>query len=296
MDSTNLAIVICPNLVKSANPMRDVMMCSVTPGGSGAVNVIAAQNGHAPRNGDENKATLGLVIALCIRRYYEIFDEVVDRSEAVAPWKALGARNTAGLTNSNGEPLYVLDDGEDEDDSFNDETTTGPGPQRQSVLGGTGITKRHRPTLSNASNASQPSSARSPFQDTQTAAGARGSGTFRTAQTNSKARSVISIESSGAGMGTHSKRGSISVGRGTTRKGSGAAVAAIGVTAEGFFSPPSGTSAVPASASVSTSTVPVVPPRKTSLASPTRTSELPQEEEEPRLSVNERRRLFEAQK
>lgn len=276
MDATNLAIVICPNLVKSADPMRDVMMCSVAPGGA-TITAMAAQIGQAPRNGDESKATLGLVIAMCIRRYYEIFDEVVDRSEAVAPWKALGAKNTAGLTNGDGEPLYVLDDGEEEDDSFNEETLTtptGPSPQRQGALGGPGTTKRHHTTLSNANNTSQPSSARSLFADTSnthTPADARGSGMIRATAEPTKARSVISIESTGVGM--HSKRGSIAIGRGTTRKGSGAAVEAIGVTAAGFFSPPS--SAAPASESAATSTAPS------------------QAEEEPRLSVGERRRMFE---
>jgi Rho GTPase-activating protein 1 len=55
-----------------------------------------------------------------------------------------------------------------------------------------------------------------------------------------KARSVISIEGAGNGAGNANggKKGSISVGRGTTRKSSGAGVEALGINAEGFFAPP----------------------------------------------------------
>lgn len=51
------------------------------------------------------------------------------------------------------------------------------------------------------------------------------------------ARSTISIEHPGSVFG--SGRGSISIGRGTLRKASGSGVEAMGITACGFFTPPS---------------------------------------------------------
>jgi Rho GTPase-activating protein 1 len=50
-----------------------------------------------------------------------------------------------------------------------------------------------------------------------------------------RARSTISIERS---SGTMRGKGSVSIGRRTMRKASGAGVEAIGVTASGFFAPP----------------------------------------------------------
>lgn len=49
---------------------------------------------------------------------------------------------------------------------------------------------------------------------------------------------MISIENGGASSnGSRTRKGSITIGRGTTRKSSCASVEAIGVTTEGFFSP-----------------------------------------------------------
>ena len=39
---------------------------------------------------EEGKTMLGMVVTLCIKRYYEIFGEYVDRSEAVKPWWIFG--------------------------------------------------------------------------------------------------------------------------------------------------------------------------------------------------------------
>ncbi|EEB92256.1 hypothetical protein MPER_09264 [Moniliophthora perniciosa FA553] len=69
MDAHNLSIVLCPNLVKGTNPAKDVMMCTA-PGGP-------------QQQQPQNNTTLGTVIKLCIHRYYEIFDEVHDRTEVV---------------------------------------------------------------------------------------------------------------------------------------------------------------------------------------------------------------------
>jgi len=57
-----------------------------------------------------------------------------------------------------------------------------------------------------------------------------------------KAKSMVSIDNGHGTSGT--RRGSISVGRGT-RKSSGAGVEAISITAEGFFSAPNSAPPVP---------------------------------------------------
>jgi len=64
MDAYNLAIVFTPNLIKSSNPVRDVQMCT-----------MSSKDARAP--------TVATVIKWCIERYFEIFDEVEDRAEAV---------------------------------------------------------------------------------------------------------------------------------------------------------------------------------------------------------------------
>jgi len=91
MNATNLAIVLTPNLVKGSNPVRDVAICVVqgvqgagAPAGQGpftSFNPASSSQGQGQGRQGE-KTTLGTIIALCIRRYYEIFDEVPDRTEA----------------------------------------------------------------------------------------------------------------------------------------------------------------------------------------------------------------------
>jgi hypothetical protein len=67
MDSSNLATVMTPNLVCSDDPIKDVTMCRV-------------QKLDYLNDGNEEKTvsatTLGTVIAFCIERYYEVFDEI----------------------------------------------------------------------------------------------------------------------------------------------------------------------------------------------------------------------------
>lgn len=90
MDAHNLAIVICPNLVKSSDPMQDVLLCSIPsgPSMSSTPSTIATPADAAPTSSTETSdggTTLGSIVKLCIQRYYEIFDEVHDRAEAVSP-------------------------------------------------------------------------------------------------------------------------------------------------------------------------------------------------------------------
>lgn len=262
MDATNLAIVICPNLVKGANPMRDVMMCTVPVPGSTPTQLRQTQNRSDDGSG---RTTLGMVIALCIRRYYEIFDEAIDRTEAVAPWRSLKAQGTEDSTT---QDMYVLADGDDDDD-LEDEMPAVQDPNSAQITTATyrHANNRHRNTISNAS--SKVTSKQSLNNDN--------------ASPYLRARSVISIENSrmnnGKGnIGTVGKA-TISLGRGTTRKGSGAAVEAVSVMAEGFFSDPS---------------APPLPPRKNATSESINPNPKPSDMKEPRLSISERRQLFES--
>ena len=317
MDALNLAIVICPNLVRSANAIRDVMMCSVpvpttitgmnTLSGGSLSSSFTQDSGSTSNGTTEGKATLGIVIALCIRRYYEVFDEVVDRSEAVAPWRALRMQGAVpdGASDGSGssqQPTYVLGDDDDLDDdgmpsSFNghQQEHRANAPASSSTMIPGRQTKRHRNTLSNGSNGPS-ATARSMFNSNEGPSvgspsawhntNGGGHSTIRSSApghpTHGKTKSLISIERSGSAVfGGTMRKGSISIGRGTTRKGSGAAVEAVGVVAEGFFTPPSGAPPVPKL---------VASPRSSISRSG---AEGEGDQEEPTLSVGERRKLFE---
>lgn len=321
MGSTNLAIVITPNLVKSSNPMRDVLMCNVpTPGRtSNSFNVQLLNADPSPDLAD-GKCTLGIVIDLCIRRYYEIFDEVVDRSEAVAPWRALRTsqiyEGTSEGSGSPREPMYVLGDADEDDYSYDGENNA-VSQQQQPVGRGpwahqsttympphpqNGASRRQRSRQSNGGGGSRVIAAQSLFNGNANGDGpsssspaGQWSGTVRGGH-NGKARSVVSVGELGEGaLGSGTlRKGSISVGRGTTRKGSGAAVEAHGVVAEGFFTPPVGAPPVPPRpGSISTT---MKPEQKCSVRAPVPTVkvEQTQDEEEPRMSVGERRWMFES--
>jgi len=72
---------------------------------------FASQEGDSPdpSGNAENTTMLGMVVAFCIRRYYEFFDEITDRSEAVASWKMSGAKDSI----EDGSGTYVLGELED---------------------------------------------------------------------------------------------------------------------------------------------------------------------------------------
>lgn len=87
MDAHNLAIVIAPNLVSSSNPIVDVAICTVPlKAGSPATPLLPPSVAHLSETlvASDSKTTLGAIVKLCIERYYEIFDEVPDRSEAIS--------------------------------------------------------------------------------------------------------------------------------------------------------------------------------------------------------------------
>ncbi|KAK2463764.1 hypothetical protein APHAL10511_004202 [Amanita phalloides] len=71
MDAHNLAVVLCPNLVKGQNPARDVMFCAISPGAR--TSLFDAQALTHPSDLEGDSATLGMVVKLCIERYFEIF-------------------------------------------------------------------------------------------------------------------------------------------------------------------------------------------------------------------------------
>jgi len=232
MDSLNLAIVICPNLVKGSNPARDVAMVSV-PGTPAFFDRPSSDDGNGTNPQGERRATLGMVIALCIRRYYEIFDETMDPSEAVPPWRTLHHDNLSASGAAPGspeQPMYVLsNEGEDEEDLDDDRLQKSVSPPASY---NPSPPKRHKTTLSSESNS------RSIHTRIGETNGSIGSNGYVPYPTYGKAKSMISIENGGASSnGSRTRKGSITIGRGTTRKSSRASVEAIGVTAEGFFSP-----------------------------------------------------------
>ena len=236
MDALNLAIVICPNLVKGSNPARDVAMVGV-PGTPAFFDHPSSDDGN--RNGNnlqgERPATLGMVVALCIQRYYEVFDEVVDQSETAPAWRALHNVPSSGSgPGSPEQPMYVLsNEGEEEEDLDDDRLSKGVSPPASynTVSSSVSSPKRHKSTLSSGSNSGINRSMQTLTGETN--------GSILTIGSNGygKAKSAINIESSGVPNNeSRTRRGSITIGRG--KASSGASVEAIDVTAEGFFSPP----------------------------------------------------------
>ena len=224
MDSFNLAVMIGPNLVKGSNPVRDVMMCSVpvptsvTGMSAGSLAArFASQEGDSPdSNGNaETNTTLGVVVAFCIRRYYEIFDEITDRSEAVASWETSDAKGSM----EDGSGTYVLGEDEELDDDAhvqnNGQRVQGPQPTTGEQTPKTPVgAKRHKnnnPSISMQPlfNASDRTTNNLPFAWTKSSA-------LNPYPTNGKARSLITIEGgNNSAIGTiMNRRGSIAIGRG----------------------------------------------------------------------------------
>lgn len=250
MDAHNLAVVLCPNLVKSADPIRDVAMCAV-PGGPTLYDPTITSRPTAPVS-QEGKTTVGAVVKLCIQRYYEIFDEVHDRSEAILqPGPRLakngngsGSPGTSSLSLEGKRQSAYQDDDEDIDDAM---LVMPIGPS-SSAGGTTAQNQSSTPAASQqppwgaayqTRNRNNLSGARSVHM-AKDDSGANGNGYSQS--TVNKARSMISIDNGRGLPGT--RKGSISVGRGT-RKSSGAGVEAISVTAGGFFMAPSSAPPLP---------------------------------------------------
>ncbi|PCH39832.1 RhoGAP-domain-containing protein [Wolfiporia cocos MD-104 SS10] len=247
MDAHNLAVVITPNLVSGSNPLRDVMMCAV-PNGPSPLGSIGAQP-LSPTAPSMGKTTLGQVIKLCIQRYFEIFDEVHDRSEAI-PQRPFERRSSSPVSTSSPCAPRNRDSTYDDDEEIDDAMLVMPiGPS-----GGASAAPPARPAPSGvpSQNGGPPPLPYKPRDlskrvrngdasaHTTIGAAAGRSVAGSTYGTVNKARSTISIERRGT-----ARKGSISIGRGTSRKAAGAGVEAIGITAAGFFTAPVSAPPVP---------------------------------------------------
>jgi len=234
MGAHNLAIVLCPNLVSGASPARDITICSL-PGGPAL---------HPDLSTDSpNRATLGMIIKLCIQRYFEIFDEVQDRSEALPPARSFTENDVTSAGSSSpraarfhfGNRRLSLSRsspnqdsrGVDDDESIDDtmlimpvDTVPGAPPSAWSSTVGPGAFRARPRSERQGSNSPRFSS----FQAADAGLGQA----YRARSTNSAEK----------GSGTIRSRGSLTIGRATVRKAAGAGVEAIGITASGFFAPP----------------------------------------------------------
>jgi Rho GTPase-activating protein 1 len=247
MDSHNLAVVLCPTLVAGSNALRDVSMCSI-PGG-GVMSDLANPN---PLILNDDKTTLGMVIKLCIQRYYEVFDDVRDRSEAVPQHDpSLGDDEGSEIPSGSGTLHETQEVQNDDDDEIDDAILVMPiGPGRhnaaseeqnvvtsspsQDAFGTTAMT--YKPRQRRGGSKFDVRSIDSMIGE-KAQGNNNGTSSYPYPPMN-RSKSLISIENIG-GVGMAGRKGSITVGRGTTKKSSGAGVEAISITAEGFFTPPS---------------------------------------------------------
>lgn len=230
MDAHNLALVVTPNLVSGSNPLRDVMMCCI-PSERAPFSSLPT----SPTSIGMGKTTLGAVIKLCIQRYYEVFDEVPDRSEAIPP--RMHEPSPPSPTSSHGR---AHDDDEEIDDAML-VMPIGPSGSNHHNSAVTTHTKPGRPAPPpppplpykprTPKRAQQPASPRSAVTTLAGRSGAPSS--FSPYGTVNRARSTISIE-----RGTARGKGSISIGRGAAARTTGAGVEATGITVAGFFTPP----------------------------------------------------------
>jgi Rho GTPase-activating protein 1 len=206
MDATNLTIVLGPNLVKSSSPLRDVQMAGFSA----------------------SEPTLGTVLRTCITRYYECFEDVPDRAEAVAD--VVDADVDGGSLASSA--TFSL--GDEEEDEIDDAMLVMPlGPALPTAVSAPAMPAATPAPYQVRKRKSMPGSrtstlARSTLAPSESM---RGTGTVRT-------RSLVSVEGTVGRAGA----GSIVLGRGGTGtvrgKAAGAGVSAVGVTASGFFTAP----------------------------------------------------------
>ncbi|KAG1882797.1 hypothetical protein F4604DRAFT_1879434 [Suillus subluteus] len=244
MDAHNLAVVICPNLVKGSDPMQDVLLCSIPsgPSMSSTPSTIATSTHTAPMSSTETSeggTTLGSIIKLCIQRYYEIFDEAMPPStrRSPSPPSSEGSSGSQLKQSHIDDAMLVMPIGPSgSGTTFTNENLAG--------VWGSGGADADANVLPY-----QPRRRRFPVN------GARSGGEGNESGVNdenrdgavrrhrSPVRSIISIEHPGSASG--SGRGSISIGRGTLPKASGSGVEAMGITAGGFFTPPSSPAPTP---------------------------------------------------
>ena len=259
MDAHNLAIVITPNLVASGNPLKDVQICAVegspeplSPAERSSSHLRGA--GEAPKQG--GKTTLGTVIKLCIHRYFEVFDEMADRAEAIddGPFTlgeledaeavpsssssaSMSALNTSQTSFASKRLSQLTDDG-----SLDDTMLVMP-------LGPGGI-----PSPTNRQFSPDVSAGASKIRSWPPKGAVRSvnSGETQNAHETLKgprARSLLAPASENSdSIPYHTRKNGIPASKsanGTLRKSSGAAVSAHSVTASGFFTSPNSSQPVP---------------------------------------------------
>jgi len=201
-------------------------------------------NGQRPSS-QGTTTTLAMVVKLCIQRYYEVFDEVRDVSEAVEPifkdssqhpidevdlLPSMAGPSTAGATSPPTARSIA-------------NSSRPPSAWNKAAAAGGGRT-RPRPPLSHQVSSSNLANA---INDAPSIGSGGSNGPWSMPRSR---RSIISIEKAAGGKpGT----GSITLGRavptigrtggqdtpgtGTVRKSAGATVTAVNVTATGFFAP-----------------------------------------------------------
>ncbi|KLO09943.1 RhoGAP-domain-containing protein [Schizopora paradoxa] len=280
MDAHNLAIVLCPNLVASGNPLIDVEICGVA---GAPLPLSPARSGSASspltKGRKEGGMTLGTIIKICIQHYFEVFDEVPDRAEAVGPFqddltatsteltlspsvpstpvKASGGAGLASPTETKrfstlsnesdiDDGMLVMPVGPSASSSSNAVSQeSNPGVRRMAQLFSQGPPSAwgSAPASGSSSPASQlPYTPRSPRSvDSGGSAQAQARYAALGTASKAKARSLLTPSPSygSANFLSHSSSSS-SPSYGTIAKSSGAGVSAVGVTAMGFFSPPPG--------------------------------------------------------
>ncbi|CEL60405.1 Rho GTPase-activating protein 1 OS=Homo sapiens GN=ARHGAP1 PE=1 SV=1 [Rhizoctonia solani AG-1 IB] len=303
MDAHNLALCISPNLVRSNDPIRDVKMCAV-PGAasmtSGTWNTPGARPAAAAPPRKAGSTTLGDIVRVCIERYFEIFEDVPDRADALpVPSELKFDDETGTLVGSSLMGSAILVDGSPtqpssgdtsltsldsiprssvdiEDDELNEAmlvmsvTPEPPAPRSpRSMRAGVNLMSKSTGTLGPSSWSRSPKLSSAPVSprlpNVSTSAlglspakptvplGSPAHRHRRTPSSNSTALSVAHTtgQNSTSGPGSTirgarsvisidkqvgSRKGSIALGRSGSSGASG--VAALGVTATGFFERP----------------------------------------------------------
>lgn len=226
MDSANLALCFSPNLVSGSSILEDTQMCAV-PG--------AQSLPHVPKQPTSSGGTtLGTVVQVCIAQYFEIFDEIRDRTATklnTSQQFATPPSDPPKMSHASARGAQLDDD--DSDDAMlvmpiGPTLASVPSPGPPSAWGTKVVGKGH------------PSTSASPSAWGNASAGQRRKDSSTLSASSSSPRSIISIETAVSGA----KGGSIQIGRGangagTQRRGSTAGVEAVGITASGFFTSPS---------------------------------------------------------
>ncbi|KAH8109293.1 RhoGAP-domain-containing protein [Phellopilus nigrolimitatus] len=273
MDAHNLAVVLTPNLVASGNPLKDVALCTVagspeplSPGTRPAPPLPGAEEAAKA----EGKMTLGTIIKLCIQRYFEVFDELADRAEAINadPFR-VGETDEAPSSSSSSSPNQSASPSKrfsflhDDEDSIDDAMLVMPvGPNSTNPSARKPLEQLLLPSSARSVAPSSGSAVRSVMSGES-----RSANRFAAAGSMSKAKARSLMSPSPSADGLANRRGGRAVGGGlpvsasaTLRKAAGAGVSAHSVTASGFFTPPGSASSLSERQSERDNAIPPVPP------------------------------------